>query len=242
MTGMRPIRRFSPDTGGVLESTLFASLPEAVAASLLEQAVETTFRAGSVFYRGAHHADTAMFGFVIDGLLHFYIHAPDGRSMTVRYATRGEIIGARGLALELTGEEMAPLGASAVNGAALRDARILTLPRSAVIDAARSSAAFSWELLRVVSTQAARHEELLAANVFSPIRSRVALHLINLAVHERDQPVVNVSHQEIANAIGTAREVVSRTLCHFEEEGLLRRRGRRLMMIDEAGLRAASRP
>jgi CRP-like cAMP-binding protein len=236
-----PLARLSGAARAAWQSTFFASMPAEVTGPILERAVETTIEEGEIFYRGAHHADTAMFAIVIEGLLRFYIAAPDGRAMTVRYAGRGELVGVRGIGFDLAGQsDVTALGRAAVNGEALQETRILTLPKATVVKAARSNAAFSWELIMEIAAQATRHEELMAANVFSPIRPRVALHLINLATREGNDLVVAASHQEIANAIGSVREVVSRALCRFQAEGLVKRRGRRLVLADVARLHAIS--
>jgi CRP-like cAMP-binding protein len=236
-----PLARLSVGAREAWQSTFFASMPPDVTGPVLERAVESTIEAGEIFYRGAHHADTAMFAIVIEGLLRFYIAAPDGRAMTVRYAGRGELVGARGIGFDLVGQsDVTSFGRTALNGEALERTRILTLPKATVVKVARSNAAFSWELVKEIAAQATRHEELMAANVFSPIRPRVALHLINLAIREGDDLVVAASHQEIANSIGSVREVVSRALCRFQAEGLVTRRGRRLVLADIARLHAIS--
>jgi CRP-like cAMP-binding protein len=235
------LSRLSPEARQAWQSTFFASMPPEVTGPVLARARETTIEAGEIFYRGAYHSDTASFAIVINGLLRFYISAPDGRAMTVRYAGRGELIGARGLGFDVSGQsKRAWLGRDAVNGEALQETRVLMLPKEIVVKAARTNASVAWELVKEIAAQAWRHEELLAANVFSPIRPRVALHLINLATREGNDLVVAASHQEIANAIGSVREVVSRALRRFQEEGLVKRRGRRLVLVDVARLHAIS--
>lgn len=64
---------------------------------------------------------------------------------------------------------------------------------------------FAHRLSRVIE----RIEEI----AFSPIDSRLAAALLNAAIEER------VTHQQLAVEIGTAREVVSRHLKHFETRG-----------------------
>jgi CRP/FNR family transcriptional regulator len=45
-----------------------------------------------------------------------------------------------------------------------------------------------------------------------------------------------VTHQELAQRLGTVREVVSRNLGRFQSEGLLRLAGRELQLLDRAAL------
>ncbi|HWU04962.1 MAG TPA: Crp/Fnr family transcriptional regulator [Streptomyces sp.] len=209
--------------------------------TILAQAVETRAGAGDVLYRGADHAETAVFGVVVDGLLRFYVHAPDGRSMTVRYAGRGELVGVRGLALETsTGPASQRYGGRALNGEALQNSTLLLLPRTTVTALARRRAELSWALTGEIARQAMLDQELIATNVFSPIRARVARHLLMLGVKQGQELVLRVSHQEIADAIGSVREVVSRALCRFQDEGLVERRGRLTVLRDPRALYQAS--
>jgi CRP-like cAMP-binding protein len=236
-----PLSRMSPAAREAWALTSLSSLPPEVTGTMLAQAVETEFRAGDVLYRGAHHAETAVVGVVVDGLLRFYIHTPDGRSMTVRYAGRGELVGVRGLALGAsTGPAAQRYGGRALNGEALQDTTVLLLPRTALMGLARRRADVSWALTQEIAQQAMRDQELIATNVFSPIRTRVARHLLMLATKQGRELVLRVSHQEIADAIGSVREVVSRALCRFQDEGLVERRGRQLVLRDPRALYAAS--
>jgi hypothetical protein len=48
----------------------------------------------------------------------------------------------------------------------------------------------------------------MAENVLSPLRQRIARHLLDLAVQEGDEVLVPVTVQDLAHATGTVREVV----------------------------------
>jgi hypothetical protein len=71
---------------------------------------------------------------------------------------------------------------------------------------------------------AARVNDLLdelAMNAFWPVRRRLGRHLLDLAVNEQKEQVliVHASHQELAYAVGSVREVVARTLASFRASG-----------------------
>ena len=241
VTGAEPLPHLSAAARDAWRKTSLASVSPEVTRTILGQAVETTFRAGEVLYRGAHHAETAVLGVVIEGLLRFSIHTPDGRSMTVRYAGGGELVGARGVALgSMSGPAAQRYGGRALNGEALQDTTMLMLPRAAVAALAQRRADLSWALSQEIAQQAMRDQELIATNVFSSIRTRVARHLLMLGVKRGQDLVLRVSHQEIADAIGSVREVVSRALCRFQDEGLVERRGRLLVLTDPTALYQAS--
>jgi CRP-like cAMP-binding protein len=62
------------------------------------------------------------------------------------------------------------------------------------------------------------------------MRQRVARHLLDLAVRESEGLVVYASHQNIADAIGSVREVVSRVLRELRADGLVDRAGERIIL------------
>ena len=49
---------------------------------------------------------------------------------------------------------------------------------------------------------------------------------------------VKVTHQEMANLIGSTRETVSLTLSQFKRSGLIQTDGRKMILADREGLRA----
>lgn len=77
---------------------------------------------------------------------------------------------------------------------------------------------------------------------FRDVESRLAGLLLELSQWSvngndgRELPRI-LSQGEMASAIGTAREVVTRALGRFEDRGLIGRRGRRILVRDEVGLR-----
>ena len=61
-------------------------------------------------------------------------------------------------------------------------------------------------------------------------RTRLDERLADLLVSRG--PVIRATHQELADELGTAREVVSRILEHFEDHGLVRLRRARVDILD----------
>ena len=49
---------------------------------------------------------------------------------------------------------------------------------------------------------------------------------------------LKITHQEMANLIGSTRETVSLTLSQFKRKGLIQTEGRRVILSDMEGLRA----
>jgi CRP-like cAMP-binding protein len=61
---------------------------------------------------------------------------------------------------------------------------------------------------------------------------------LDLAVYRDGALVVAEGHREIADAIGSVREVVSRTLVRLREEGVVDRRQGETVLLDAAALHA----
>lgn len=223
------------------DKSVFGSVPHATSSRLLAQAVELTVEPGQTFYRGAEHEASARVAVVAAGLLRLYVSAPDGRTLTMRYIAVGQVVGLRGLVLDAGVETGSPsLASDTVNGDAVRPSRILHLAKAELMAVVRANATLALALAQEVAAQAMRDQEMLSANLFRSIRSRVALHLLHLSAPSNGELVVTVSHREIADAIGSVREVVTRALDRLQGEGLIARRDGRIVLRQPAQLRGIS--
>jgi CRP-like cAMP-binding protein len=130
------------------------------------------------------------------------------------------------------------LGGHAVHGEALRDTLILKLPLGRFLRLAQSEVSVAFPLAVALAYRTVETEQVLADGLFMSVRARVARHLMDLAVWRDGSLVVTARHQEIAEAIGSVREVVSRTLVSMREEGLVDRRDNETVLLDSAALHA----
>jgi CRP-like cAMP-binding protein len=141
---------------------------------------------------------------------------------------------------ELTLEQWLQVGGASITGEAVRDSKVLRLSPSRFIQIAQRNANVAWPIARYLAQQTTTIQQLLAAGIFLPVRARVARHILDLAELDQGSFVVHASHQEIANATGTVREVVSRVLRAFAREGLTERRDAVLVLIDRDRLHEVS--
>lgn len=197
-------------------------LPAEVLDQVLSGAVRMTIPAGSVTHRegeGAAHLEL-----VISGVVRVFVSAPDGRTMTIRYCRPGALIGAMSL--------FARAFAMPATTQALVDAEVLKLSADAARRTATRDLRVARSLLSELSERAQAFVYEIPGGAFATVRQRVARHLLDLAserVRERpgqhgpDQElVVRVSQQELAEAVGTVREVIVRVLRELREEGVVR--------------------
>ena len=73
----------------------------------------------------------------------------------------------------------------------------------------------------------------LARNTFWPVRRRLGRHLLDLAADAQQDEglLVTASHQELADHIGTVREVVARTLGALRTDGYIETEGHVIRLL-----------
>lgn len=99
------------------------------------------------------------------------------------------------------------------------------------LSAARTLA---WGLAEEVTRRLYEVLEAFAGNVFGSVRQRVARHLLDLAADRQQGAVLiaSVSQQALADAVGTAREVVARTLHDLRRAGLVDTARKGVVLVD----------
>jgi CRP/FNR family transcriptional regulator len=193
-------------------------LPGEVLDELMAGAVSTKTPAGSVIHREGESARHLYL--VVSGVVRVFVAAPDGRMMTVRYCRPGALIGA----MSLFATKFAMPG----NTQALLDAELLKLSPDVVGRLAELDVRVARTFLRELSERAWSFIHEIPGSAFSTVRQRVARHLLDLASEH--------GSDELADAVGTVREVVVRVLRELRQEGVVRTERDRMVLIDPARL------
>src|SRR5262245_25667672 len=200
------------DVVTLLRRGCWASLPTGIVESLIEGGRVTEFPAGHTVYA---EADAEKLAVVVRGLLRVYMHASDCRQVTVRYVRAGDLLGVPAL----VGGPAPVFVQAVVAGAAF----FFDLER--IKRAARNDASLAWAFAEESVHRLYDVLEELAGNAFASVRQRVARHLLDLAA---SRPGVDgrltafVSQQDLANSVGSVREVVARVLAELRAERLVR--------------------
>jgi CRP-like cAMP-binding protein len=201
-----------------LAASGLARLPAPAVSRLLDRARLVHIPAGSVAHREGETAEHLEL--VVDGLVRAFVTAPDGRSLTMRYARRGALIGV--VSMYATGFRM-PAGMTAVVAADL-----LRLSPDVVRRAAADDPRIADVLLRELADRALGYIHEIHDGAFTSVRQRVARHLLDLASQESRATrgrsavlAVPASQRELAEAVGSVREVVVRVLRDFREAGVI---------------------
>jgi CRP/FNR family transcriptional regulator len=201
-----------------------SSLPEEAARSLLAGAIRISIPAGAIAYREEEVPRVLL---VMDGLFRVFLRSGDGRQVTVRYARRGDVTG---LALVLGGP--GPMSVQAMTSGSVAAVRV---------EALRSMLASDPRVTRVCAEELTRHLYLalddLSEQAFLSVRQCLIRHLLDLAtLGTGPQLVVRATQQELADAVGTVREVVTRTLRGLRKDGLLETSRDEIILLDPVAL------
>lgn len=210
-----------PEIQDALSRSALSKLPENLRGQLLVEAVRAEVPKGHMF-------DGPPLSLVVSGLIRVALRGPDGRCLTVTYLHQGDL---PGLA-RVTGRRY-PLSFEAVT-----DCKLLLLAEPAFEELLRRhpevGVAVAEQLNRHIDD--ILHETALAA--FGHVRKRILRHLLALAVSDPGRPArCQITHQEIADAVGSARETVTRVIADLKAEGLLEGDQGKLALPDPRRLR-----
>lgn len=213
VVGSSPGSQLDPAVEAAVAVSNLGTLPPDAFHALTAEASRLRVPQGSTLHREGDEA--AHVELVVSGLLRAYITASDGRTMTVRYCRRGSLIGVASL---FASPFSLPASVQAVT-----DSDILMLRPAVVRREAERDTRVARALLDELSERVLSFVAEIPGSAFATVRQRVARHLLDLASIGPTGPelTVRVSQQEVADAVGTVREVVVRALRELREEGLL---------------------
>jgi len=213
-----------------------AALDDAERSKIREVFRESSVPARTVLYREGDAAPGVYF--LMDGFVRLSRSSADGRELVMSLCGPADVFGP---CCDLFA--VAPAGCTAV---AHTTARLLAMPAGVFRSLTLAEPRIARPLQMLMSVGRRGCTDLASRLVFQPVESRVASLLTRLTrwatpgVTPTELPPL-LTHADIAAACGTVREVVTRCLAHFEERGLIRRRGRRIVISDPEGLAAVER-
>jgi CRP/FNR family transcriptional regulator len=151
--------------------------------------------------------------FLLEGNMRVFITSPDGHQLTVRYARSGSLVGTRA---RLAGRDVA------VMAQALTDTTLIEIDSRTFDALKRTNTSFNHALSGELTRRLEDVYRAFAMSSFGTIRERLAAHLLDAAEPAVDGGfVAPMTHRELAEALGSAREVVSRALRDLQSEGAI---------------------
>ena len=194
---------------------------------LTTKKTEKLYKKGAIIFREGSFPSGIFY--IIDGKVKKYKLDKDGKEHIIYVADTGELLGYHAI----LSEDRYPDSA-----AALEESRVAFIPKDNFLDALDQSSTLTRRLLKTLS-----HEFAVLANGLSmftqkSVRERLALQLIVIREKYKvnfqpGMPVeINMSRDDLASLVGTARENVVRVLSEFKEAGILETKGRKIIVLD----------
>jgi CRP/FNR family cyclic AMP-dependent transcriptional regulator len=159
----------------------------------------------------------------------------DGKELTLAYRNEGDFFGEPCLLDGGPREEMAEAMDASVT---------VEIPRELLDTLLRNDGGAAYKFARALIVRRKDLETRVEQLIFKDVGAKLAELLLNLGQEhgisdERGIVVgLKITHQEMANLIGSTRETVSLTLSQFKRKGLIQTDGRRVILSDLEGLRA----
>jgi len=164
---------------------------------------------------------------ILAGVVRIFTVTLPGRQLTIRYARPGELIG---IAPFLSGTQT--WGAEAIT-----DSTLAMVTTQDLHTAAARDSQFAWRIAEDIATWATTAVQAAAETSYQSMTVRVAHHLLEVAMRAPDgHAVAHISQQRLADAVGTAREVVTRELRTLRALGVIDTRPERVIVVDEERL------
>ncbi len=213
--------------------TLLGSLPAEALERLSSSSKGETFKARQVVYLPGDRSYGVHF--IIQGRVKVSKVTRDGKELTLAYRTAGDFFGEACVLEGGPREEMVESMETTITAEISREEfeRLM-----------QEAHEFTRQLTVLLMI---RHRELEAKVeqlIFKDVGAKLAELLLRLGEEHGVESkrgvslTVKITHQEMANLIGSTRETVSLTLSQFKRKGLIETEGRRVILADFEALRA----
>ncbi|AKL94106.1 transcriptional regulator, Crp/Fnr family [Clostridium aceticum] len=205
----------------------FSQLNENNVESISKITVERNFKKGAIIFMEGDPGEA--FYFIKSGKVKIYKTTLDGREHIFTILSEG------GVFAEVTLFNDIPYPASAE---ILEDAEIGMIKNTDLENLIRNNAEIALQIIKVLSKKLFYSQQKVKELALGDTYMRIAKTLLTFAKEHGKETSngveikLNISRQELANMIGTARETVSRALGQFKKEGSVDIEGRKIVIRD----------
>jgi CRP/FNR family transcriptional regulator, cyclic AMP receptor protein len=214
------------DDAALLSNThLFGGMEPTALQRLADKARRRSYARGAVIFNEDDPGEALWV--VVEGLVKIYLTSADGDEMVLVTLGPSTVFG------ELPMVDGGPRSASA---AAVEASTLLTLTRTALLEALTDSSQLVDGLLRSMGSMVRRLTDQAADLVFLDLHGRVAKLLLGLAGEHTSPQVdrwaldLHLTQTDLANMVGGSRQSVNQVLRSFERLGYLDLDGRRIVI------------
>jgi CRP/FNR family transcriptional regulator, cyclic AMP receptor protein len=210
--------------GLLQESDLFHDLNGEQMKDVEEMTVMTSCKRGSLIY-GQDDRSESLF-LLKRGRVTLYRLSPEGKKLTIAPIAPGTLFGD----MEFTGSTLAGSFAEASE-----DSILCVITRRDLESLISRYPSIGIRLLNVLSRRMRDLEARLEEGLLRDMPARVAAAVLRLR-EEQGKDEVRVTHQELADTLGTYRETVTSTLGELQERGLVSLERTRIVVNDATAL------
>ncbi|MGE3961746.1 MAG: Crp/Fnr family transcriptional regulator [Dehalococcoidia bacterium] len=206
------------------ESEIFRDLSSEQLREVAAMSAMTTCHRGRVFYEPDQTGEVL---FILKkGSVALYRITEDGRKLVTATVQEKSVFGE----MSMLGQGMSDSYAEA-----LEDCTLCVMSRDDVTRLIARYPAIAVRMLDRMAQRLREAEDRLADVAYRPVHARVANALLRLGRDGRD---IHLSHQDLAEIVGTHRETVTRTLNQLRADGMLDLDRMLIRVLDAAALEA----
>lgn len=171
---------------------------------------------------------------LLNGLVRTCLGSPGGRQLAIRYAGPGAILG---LATVFTDAEVH------VRLRAVTACTVLSLNVEVLRELVREDPRVGEVMLHELADRVVTCLDAIGEAAFASVADRVLTHLLDIAARDPggSPMVVRITQRELADEVGSVREVVVRALRELRSAGLVRTERDRIVLLDAARARPTLR-
>jgi CRP/FNR family transcriptional regulator, cyclic AMP receptor protein len=213
--------------GYAAEVDLFRDLPERDLAEMDRITTATSVPRGRVFYQPEDVSEVLFF--LQQGRVQLYRISPEGKKLVMATLGPGNLFG-----------EMALLGQQMHNAfaEALDDCLILVMNRTELERLILNQPAVGLRLLESTGKRLREAERRLEDMAFKSIPARLASLLLRLSSERQSDEIAGLTHQDLAEMIGTYRETATQVLNDMKMDGLIEIGRKQIRILEPERLRS----
>ena len=185
----------------------------------------STVRKGRVFYRPEEPGEVL---FILkEGRVQLYRISPEGKKLVITTLGPHTLFG-----------EMALLGTKMHNtfAEAIDDCLICVMSRNDLERLILSKPQVALRILEITGKRLQEAEESLENMAFKGIPARLANLLLRLSDEQQSDEVTGLTHQDLAESIGTYRETATQVLNDLKAQGLIEIGRKRIKLLDREAM------
>jgi CRP/FNR family transcriptional regulator, cyclic AMP receptor protein len=207
--------------GYLSDIELFRDLSDRDMSELERVTTMTNVPRGRVFYRPEEVGEVLFL--LKDGRVQLYRISPEGKKLVIATLGRGTLFG-----------EMALLGQQMHNtfAEALDDCLIYVMSRADLERLILNKPTVGLHVLEITGRRLRDAEERLEDMAFKGIPARLASLLLRLATDRGSSAITGLTHQDLAETVGTYRETATQVLNDMKAEGLIDIGRKRIDILD----------